>query len=270
MRKISSWAKVSKKAIIEEDVIIHPFTIVEDNVKIGKGTEIFSNVVILNGTEIGKNNKIYPGCVLGALPFDLKYQGEDSYLRIGNNNIIHEGTTISKATGNGKVTIIGDNNFIMAYIHIAHNCKIGNNNIIANHTQIGGHCEIFDYVNIGGNCGLHQYVRVGSYAFVGAFSYLKKDLLPFMIGEGNPFRVYGINTIGLLRANFEKEKIAILKKIYRAIYFSKFNLKVAIEYIKSNFPKIPEIELIINFVKETKRGICLRSPIKELDRPLEK
>ncbi|MCS7249399.1 MAG: acyl-ACP--UDP-N-acetylglucosamine O-acyltransferase [candidate division WOR-3 bacterium] len=260
MRKISSWAKISKKAIIEDEVIIYPFVVIEDNVKIGRGTEIFSNVIILKGTEIGENNKIYPGCVLGVLPFDLKYQGEESYLKIGNNNIIHEGTTISKATGKGEATIIGDNNFIMAYIHIAHNCKIGNNNIITNHTQIGGHCEIFDYVNIGGNCGIHQYVRIGSYAFVGAFSYLKKDLLPFMIGEGNPFRVYGINSIGLLRANFDKEKIAILKKVYKIIYFSKFNLSQAINYINENLPKIPEIELIIDFIKKTKRGICLRSP----------
>lgn len=258
MAKRTSFSKVSKKAIIEEDVIIHPFVIIEEGVKVGKGTEIYPFVQILKGCEIGKNNQIFSGCALGVLPFDLKYQGEDTYLKIGDNNIIHEGTTISKATGKGEATIIGSNNFIMAYCHIAHNCKIGNHNIITNHTQIGGHCEIFDYVNIGGSTGLHQYVRVGSYGFVGAFSYLKKDLLPFMIGEGNPFYIFGINTIGLKKANFSKEKIEILKKVYRIIYHSRFNLSGAIEYIKENLPKIEEILILINFIKNSQRGICLK------------
>jgi len=259
LKKLSPLAKISKKAIIEEEVIIHPFVIIEDDVKIGKGTEIFPYTVIFKGTEIGKNNKIYHGCLLGLVPFDLKYKGENSFLKIGDNNIIQAYTQISKATGEGNFTIIGNNNFIMAYCHIAHNCQIGNNNIITNHTQIGGHCEIFDYVNIGGNCGIHQYVRIGSYAFVGAFSYLKKDLLPFMIGEGNPFKVFGINTVGLKRANFSKEKIEILKKVYRIIYRSKLNLSQALKYIEENLEKIEEIKLIIDFIKNSKRGICLKT-----------
>ncbi|MEO0100520.1 MAG: acyl-ACP--UDP-N-acetylglucosamine O-acyltransferase [candidate division WOR-3 bacterium] len=256
--KISSLAIIDKSVEIEEEVKIFPYAIVEKNSFIGRKTIIYPFAVIGEGTIIGPENKIYQGVIIGMPPLDLKYKGEKSRVVIGRGNVIREYTTIHRATGKGKETKIGDHNFIMAYCHISHNCQIGNHNIITNFAQIAGHCQIFDFVNIGGMAGIHQHVRIGSYAFVGACSYLKKDLLPFMIGEGNPFRVRGVNITGLKRNHFPKEKIALLKKIYRLIFRSRLNLSDALKEIKK-FPPSPEINLLLDFIVQSRRGIELKT-----------
>lgn len=256
--KISPLAIIDKSAEIEEGVEILPYVIVGKKVFIGKNTIIYPFSLIAEGTVIGPSNKIYQGVIIGLPPLDLKYKGEKTRVIIGKGNIIREYTTIHKATGIGEETKIGDYNFIMAYCHISHNCQIGNYNVITNFCQIAGHCQVFDFVNIGGMTGVHQYVRIGSYSFVGACSYLKKDLLPFMIGEGNPFRVRGINTVGLKRNNFSPEKLTLLKKVYRLIFRSKLNLKDALRQIQK-LPPSEEITLLLDFVAKTQRGIELRT-----------
>ncbi len=252
--EISPLATVHPSAEIGEGVKIFPYVTIERNTFIGQNTIIYPFSVIGEGTIIGPDNKIYQGVIIGTPPLDLKYKGEESRVRIGRGNVIREYTTIHKATKEGEETVIGDENLIMAYCHIAHDCWIGNKNIITNHTQIAGHCQIFHFANIGGMTGIHQEVRIGSYAFVGACSYLKKDLLPFMIGEGNPFRVRGVNLVGLKRNRFPREKILLLKKIYRLIYRSNLNLKE----VKKELAKMAEIEeigLLLNFINSTIRGI---------------
>ncbi len=253
---ISHLSIVEKSAVIEDGVKIYPYVVIEKRCHIGQGTVIYPFSFIGEGTIIGEGNKIYQGVIIGLPPLDKKYQGEKTRVTIGRGNIIREYTTIHKATGRDQETKIGDNNFIMAYCHISHNCQIGSYNIITNQTQIAGHCQIFDFVNIGGMVGIHQFVRVGSYAMVGACSYLKKDLPPFMIGEGNPFRVRGINTVGLRRNNFSEKRISLIKNLYRIIYRSQLNLKDALAQIKK-LPRTSEIDLLLNFIESTRRGIEL-------------
>ncbi|MEM3036353.1 MAG: acyl-ACP--UDP-N-acetylglucosamine O-acyltransferase [Thermoplasmata archaeon] len=248
---------IGKKARVHKSVIIGKYTIIEDGAEIGANTEIGSYVLIKSGTRIGKNNKIYSGAQLGTDPQDYHFKEEYSECIIGDNNIIREYATISRATGENNKTIIGDNNFIMTYVHIAHNCKIGNNTVIASGTQIAGYVEIDDYTYIGGLAGIHQFCRVGKYAMLGAKSYLNKDLPPYFLARGNRARIYGINRTGLLRHNFCGADIEEIKKIFRLIYKSEKNLNEIILLLKNNVSKKFSQE-VINFIKNSRRGILLK------------
>jgi UDP-N-acetylglucosamine acyltransferase len=255
---IAESAKVDKSVILGKNVKISPFAIIsaktkiEDNVKIGPYVFIEGNVEIGEGCEIG------PGVIIGSTPLDYNFKGEISKVTIGKRNIIREYTTIHRATGKNKVTEIGDDNFIMAYVHIAHNCKIGNNTIITNCSQLAGYVEIEDYANIGGMVGIHQYVRVGRLAMVGACSYLSKDLLPYLIGQGNPFQVRGLNLVGLRREHLNQKRIATLTKAYRLIYRSKFNLSQALAKIKKELPITEDLKIFLDFIRKSRRGIELK------------
>ncbi|RKY32093.1 MAG: acyl-[acyl-carrier-protein]--UDP-N-acetylglucosamine O-acyltransferase [Candidatus Omnitrophota bacterium] len=255
MRKIHPTAVVSPKAEIGENVEIGPYAVIEENVKIGDGTLIGPFVHICGYTEIGKNCKIFTGATVGSIPQDLKYKGEITYLKIGDGNIIREYVTINPATEAGESTIIGNNNLIMAYAHIAHNCRIGNNVIISNCGTLAGHVVIEDFAIIGGMVGIHQFCRVGSYSIVGGCSKITKDIIPFSLADGHPARPYGLNIIGLKRRNFPSEKIKIIKKAYKILFRSGLNISSALKELEK-MEKCEEISHLIEFIRSSTRGIA--------------
>lgn len=254
MSNIHPLSIVDSKAEIAESAIIGPYCRIGPNVIIDENTIIQSHTVIDGRTYIGKNCIIYPFVSIGLEPQDVKYKNEDTKVYIGNNNVIRENVTIHKGTskGNGE-TRIGDNNFIMAYAHIAHDCKVGSNVIFVNLVSLGGHVIVEDCAAIGAYSGIHQFCRVGKYSFVGAYTAVTQDVLPFSIVAGNRAKLYGINSIGLHRHNFEKERINTIKKAVGII--KRMNLTNAIETLMKHFPDDLDIKYIIDFVKESKRGI---------------
>ncbi len=255
--KIHPTAFVSKKAVIYEDVIIGHFCVIGDEVTIMKGAKLLSNVVVEGNTVIGENCTIYPFTSIGLPPQDLKYKNEKTGVRIGNNNIIRENVTIHKGSVKGDgLTEIGESNFLMAYTHIAHDCKIGNSIIMANATTLGGHVQVEDFAFIGGLVAVHQFARIGAYCMIGGFSGVAQDVVPYMIASGERAKLYGPNAIGLKRRGFSDETINILKKAYKILFREKNTLNSAIEKLQRNFPDVPEIEYIIDFIGKSERGIC--------------
>ncbi len=244
---------IAEGAKIDPTTRIGPFSIIEDGVEIGPNNIIGAGVIIKQGTIIGEENIIYSGAQLGVAPQDYHFQGEASFCIIGNHNIIREYATISRATGGGEKTIVGDRNFIMTYVHIAHNVKMGNNIIIASGTQIGGYVEIEDYATIGGLAGIHQFCHIGKYAMLGAKSYLNKDLLPYLLASGNRACVYGVNTRGMQNHNFGWPEIDEIKRLFKIIYQVK-NLDECKKRLNDESGNYA-LEFL-NFIKKMKRGLC--------------
>ncbi len=256
-KEIHPTAIIEPGVEIEEEVSIGPFCILREGVHIMKGTRLVSNVIIEGKTEIGENCTVYPFTSLGFPPQDLKYKGEKTALKIGNNNIIREYTTIHRASvGGDGITTIGDNNFFMAYVHIAHDCKIGNSITMANVATLAGHVLIEDYAIIGGLVAIHQFTRIGAYAMVGGFSGVNQDIPPYMISSGTPAKLFGLNTIGLKRQGFSDHIINELKKAYKILFREKRTLKDAIKKIQEDLPYTDEIKHLIEFIQKNKRGIC--------------
>ncbi len=256
MPRIHPSAIVSKEAEIGNDTIIGPFVVIEGKVKIGRSCIIGPNVHITGNVEIGENCKIFTGAAIGNEPQDLKYKGERSFLKIGKNNTIREFVTINSATGENQYTLLGDNNLLMAYVHVAHNCIVGNNCIIANGATIAGHVFIDDYSIIGGLVGIHQFSRVGKHSITGGCSKITKDIIPFVMADGHPARPYGINTIGLRRRGFSDEKISLIEEAYKILFRRNFTIKQAIELLENKYGDIPEIQEIISFIRSSsERGI---------------
>jgi UDP-N-acetylglucosamine acyltransferase len=255
MKKIHPTAIISEKAHMSKDVEIGPYSVIADNVKIGKGTIIFNNVTIAGRTEIGEDNKIFSGAVIGSPPQDLKYKGEESFLFIGNNNIIREFVTINPGTENNS-TRIGDNNLIMAYSHIAHDCHVGDRCIFANNATLAGHVIVEDGVVIGGLSAVHQYVRIGKMSIIGGCSKVVQDVPPFATCDGHPAKVYSINLIGLRRANVSKDVIRQLKVAFKILFHSGLSFPSALKKIKDKFTDFPsELSHLINFIRSSKRGV---------------
>ncbi len=237
---------------IGENVEIGPFTFIENGVKIGRNTKIENNVILKEGTIIGENCHIHSGVILGDLPQDLNFRGEKSFLIIGNKVVIREYCVIHRATGEEKATIIGDDCYIMACAHLGHNVKLGKRVVIANATQVGGYVEIGDQAFVSGLVGIHQFVRIGKLAMIGGLSKIVKDIPPYVLADGNPARIYGINTVGLKRANFSLEKRNLIKEIYHILY-SNLPFEERIKKI-SDFEE-DEAKEIIDFIKNSKRGL---------------
>ncbi|MEW6109919.1 MAG: acyl-ACP--UDP-N-acetylglucosamine O-acyltransferase [Nitrospirota bacterium] len=255
--KIHPAAIVDRKAEIESDVEIGPFCIIKKGVRIKKGTKIISNVIIEGSTEIGENCAIYPFSSIGFPPQDLKYKKEDTKLFIGNNNIIREYTTIHRASvGGDGITSIADNNYLMAYVHIAHDCKIGSNIIMANAATLAGHVQVEDYAVIGGLVAIHQFTRIGRYAMVGGFSGIGQDIPPYMVASGARAKLFGPNTIGLKRHGFSDSAINTIKKAYKILFREKRTLKDALKKLQEDIQHSDEIRHIIEFIEKNKRGIC--------------
>lgn len=254
--KIHPTAIVHSEAQLDEDVEIGPYAVVDKNAKIGKSTCIEGFAQILGYTQIGKNCHIFPYAIIGSIPQDLKYKGEKSFVVIGDNNIIREFVTVNPGTEENTSTVIGNNNLIMAYSHIAHNCKIGDNNILANAATLAGYVEIENRVVIGGLVAIHQFCRVGSFSIIGGCSKVVQDIPPYSLCDGHPAKVRGINIVGLKRAGFPKEKIEIIRKAYKIIFFENHTFSVARQIILKELPLLEEINKLLDFISSSKRGIA--------------
>ena len=257
MTNIHSTAIIHPKAKIGKDVTIGPFAVIGENAKIGDGTEIGSHIVIEGWTSIGKNCRIFPFSSIGTPPQDITYSGEKTMVTIGDQNIIREYTTIHRGTkkGGGE-TVVGSHNYIMAYVHIAHDCHIGSHIIMANAATLGGHITVEDHAVIGGLTGIHQFVRVGMYAMVGACSAVSLDVPPYVSAVGNRATLYGLNIIGLKRHGFNKKQVSHIKKAYTILFRSKLSLKEAIVKIEEDMGDSEEVKRMVEFIKGSKRGIC--------------
>jgi len=252
---IHPTAIVDPEAELGKDVSIGPFTIINEGVRIGDNVQIGSNVLIDSGAIIGRNCKIHHGVVLGTPPQDLKFGGEKTYLEIGENTVIREYATINRGTRHrGKVTV-GSDCFIMMYAHVAHDCIIGNNVILANSVNIAGHVEVEDYAIIGGVVPVHQFTRIGAHSIIGGGFRVPKDVPPYILAGGYPLRYMGLNIIGLKRRNFSANTILTLKKACRILFQSQYNTTQAVEKIKSEIEPLPEIKHLLEFIEKSERGI---------------
>ncbi len=254
---IHPTALISPNAKIDSDVDIGPYTVVEDDVEIGSGTKIGPLCRITGHTIIGKNNSIFSHSVIGSIPQDLKYKGEKSWVIIGDGNKIREFVTINPGTGEEGKTIIGNNNLIMAYAHIAHDCILNNGVIVANVGNLAGHVLIEDKAIVGGVIGVHQFVRIGELAIIGGCSKVVQDIPPYSTCDGHPARVKGLNLIGLKRANFEAERIDVLKKVFKILFFSGYPLTKGIEIVEKEYSAFAEVKHLIEFIQNSRRGICI-------------
>jgi len=248
-------AIISPEAELDEEVVVGPYTIIEGKVRIGRATVIGPHVHILGNTTIGENCRIFTGAVLGSIPQDLKYRGEETYLKIGDHNTIREFVTMNPGTSKGESTVIGNHNLFMANVHIAHNCTIGNHVIIANLGALAGHVVVEDYAIIGGVTGVHQFCRIGAHSITGGCSKITKDILPFIMADGHPALPCGINKIGLKRRNFPQEKINILEEVYRILFRSGLNISAGLKELEK-LPPCEEIDQIIRFIRNSQRGIA--------------
>ena len=252
---IHPTALIAPSAKIANEVNIGPFCIVEDNVVIKSGTSLKSSVYIGHNTSIGHDCQIFQNTVIGEIPQDLKYGGEDTKLIIGNRTKIREFCTINRGTkANGK-TIIGDDCLLMAYVHIAHDCLIGDNIILANGVQSGGHVEIQDWAIIGGMTPIHQFTKIGCHTFIGGGYRIVQDIPPYILATGEPLKYSGVNNVGLRRRGFPPDVRNLIKKIYKIIFKSTSNLSDAIKLINDKDKKTKEIKVILDFIKNSNRGL---------------
>jgi UDP-N-acetylglucosamine acyltransferase len=254
---IHNLAIIHKNAQIGEDVSIGPFAVIGENVVIGKGNKIGAHVVIDGWTQIGEYCEFCTGAVIGSPPQDLKYKGEKTRLIIGNHNIFREYVTVNTGTvEGGGVTTLGDHCLMMAYSHVAHDCHIGSHVNFGNCAGLSGHITVEDYAIIGGLSGIHQFVRIGAHCIVGGCTGVAQDIPPYMMASGERAKIYGLNKVGLKRRNFSDESIKALQKTYRILFRSKLSTKHALEKIKADIQRCPEVDHLIEFIEKSERGIC--------------
>ncbi len=252
---IHPTAVVHPDARIGHNVKIGPFTLIGPNVTIGADCEIASSVVIDGRTTIGNGNKIFPGAVIGLPPQDFKYADEVSYVEIGDHNTIREYVTVHLASGENETTRIGDNNLLMAYVHIAHNCVLGDSLVLANAVNLAGHVKIGDWAILGGMTPVHQFVRIGAHAFIGGGSRVAQDVPPFVRVAGSPVEVCGLNSVGMKRRGFSEEALVNLKKAYRLLYRSGLNVSQALEQMALVCQLDTHLEELMAFIRRSERGI---------------
>ena len=262
---IHATAVVHPGARIGAGTVVGPFASIGEHVVIGRDCKVGASSVIDGWTEIGDGNEIFPMVSIGLVPQDLKFGGEPTRVRIGNRNVVREFVTIHRGTaGGGGLTSIGDHNLLMAYTHVAHDCHVGNETIFGNAATLAGHVYVDDYANIGAFSGVHQFCRVGRHAFIGGYSVVTKDALPFVKSVGNRARVYGINTIGLMRRGFPQDTITKLRRAYRYLLHS--NTSRALTQIERD-PSLrcAEVQYLVEFIRTSKRGVGLRRPSRRLE-----
>jgi UDP-N-acetylglucosamine acyltransferase len=256
MSFIHEAAIVSPRAEIGDDCYIGAFSTIGDRVVLGNGVRLESHVVVDGKTFIGDETHVYPFVSIGLAPQDLKYQGEATETRIGRRNHIREFVTIHRGTANGGgLTEIGDDNLLMAQAHVAHDCHVGNEVIMANAATLAGHVRIYDRANIGAYSGVHQFCRIGVEAFVGGYSVIVKDALPFAISQGNHAKCYGLNRVGLRRRGYSKETIEKLHHAYHLLLSAKLNTTQAVEKIKEEIEDCAEVDLLVGFIESSQRGV---------------
>jgi UDP-N-acetylglucosamine acyltransferase len=252
-----SLTSIHPEARIGANVVVEPFTSIAQHVEIGEGTWIGPNVTIMDYVKIGKNCKIFPGAVIGAVPQDLKFAGEVTYVEIGDNTTLREYVTVNRGTAaSGKnITRVGSNSLLMSYVHVAHDCHVGNQVILASFTGLAGEVEVHDNAIIGGSSGAHQFCRVGVHAMVSGGSFFGKDVPPYALAGRRPLAFGGVNIIGLRRRQFTNEQIALIGDIYKVIYQSGLNVTDACSKVEADFPASAERDTILDFIRTSKRGI---------------
>jgi UDP-N-acetylglucosamine acyltransferase len=256
MPNIHSTAIVQPSARLAQDVEIGAYTIIGGEVEIGAGTKVGPHVVITGLTRIGRGNRIYQFSSLGDIPQDKKYGGEPTRLEIGDGNVIREFCSFNTGTAqDAGVTRVGNDNWIMAYVHIAHDCQIGNSTVLANNAQLAGHVHLQDHAVLGGFVGIHQFVRVGAHCMIGGGSIVKQDVPPFVLVDGNPAAPRGINSEGLRRRGFSAESIGAIKEAYRVLYRSNLSLPEAREQIADQAAGVQALALLVDFLGAGTRGI---------------
>ncbi|RJP28004.1 MAG: acyl-ACP--UDP-N-acetylglucosamine O-acyltransferase [Candidatus Omnitrophota bacterium] len=263
---IHPTAVISNKAKLGKGVSIGPYSVIGDGVNIADNVKIANSCTITGNTSIGANCNIFSGAVIGSVPQDLKYKGENSFLVIGKDNTIREFCTFNPGTSEGSKTIIGDGNLFMAYTHVAHDCVVGNNCIIANVGTLAGHVTIEDGAVIGGIVAIHQFVRVGTLSIIGGCSKVVQDIPPFSTCDGHPARVYGLNLIGLRRKQIPRQSITCLNSAFNILFTRGISIKHALEEIeKAKLSENQEVGYLVNFIKNSKRGLSrsCRSPKEE-------
>ncbi len=253
---IHPTAVVHPAAKLAEGVEVGAYSVIGEHVSVGKGTQIASHVLVEGWTTIGERNHIFPFSSIGTPPQDIGYKNEETYLIIGNDNVIRECATIHRATTKEDLsTVIGNGNFLMAYSHVAHDCKLGNNIIMANSVALGGHIVIGDCAILGGIVAVHQFVRIGSYAIIGGQSAVSQDIPPYVSAAGNRAKLYGLNLVGLKRRGFSDDIINTLKKVYKIVFRSALTQEEACRRVTEEFPGSPEAMHLVGFMKSSKRGV---------------
>jgi len=252
---ISPLASVSNQAKIDHNVRIDAFSNIHENVEIGEGTIIHSNVSIFPGTRIGKNCEIFPGAVIGVIPQDLKFDGEDTTVEIGDNTKIRECVTIHRATKDRWKTVIGSNCLLMTYVHVAHDCQIGNHVILASYTGLSGHVVIDDFAILEGKVAAQQFVHIGKHAFIGGASLVRKDVPPYIKAAREPLTFAGVNSVGLRRRGYTDEQVRLIEDVYRCIYVQNSNVSKGIAAVLETIPETDIRDEIIAFIQGSDKGV---------------
>lgn len=252
---ISTQANISKDATLGENVTVEAFTTIRENVTIGDGTHIHPNVTIYPGTTIGKNCEIFPGAVIGVKPQDLKFEGEETTVEIGDNTVIRECVTIHRGTKDKWVTRVGNNCLLMTYVHVAHDCQVGNNVILASFVGLAGHNIIEDYAILEGKVGTQQFMRIGAHSFVAGGSLVRKNIPPFVKAAREPLGFAGVNSVGMRRRGFSEADVKTIEDVYRLLFVMNNNLKKGIEAVMEQIPDTPIRNQILDFIAESDKGI---------------
>lgn len=252
---ISPLACVHPGAKIDPTAEVGPFVYIEDNVEIGAGTVVMANASVMWGTRIGKNCRIFPSAVVGAVPQDLKFHGEETYAIIGDNTTLRECATVHRGTASKGQTVVGSNCLIMAYCHVAHDCVLHNNIIMSNAVQLAGEVEVDDFAIIGGGTLVHQFTHIGKHVMIQGGSKVNKDVPPYAIVAREPIQYCGINSVGLNRRGFTREQIGSIQETYRMVYSPLYNISQAVEHAEQEIAQTPERDLILDFIKASTRGI---------------
>lgn len=254
---IHPTAIVDGEAELGQGVVVGPWALVGPRVRIGDGTEIGPRVLIERDTTVGEDCRIFNGAVLGTDPQDLKFQGENTVLEVGDRTVIREFATLNRGTSASGRTSVGSDCLLMAYVHVAHDCELGNHVILSNSVNMAGHVVIEDWVIVGGMTPIHQFVRIGAHAFVGGASRVSQDIPPYCRVAGNPSSLYGLNSVGLERRGFSPEVRASLKKAYRILFQSKLNLSQALARAEAEVQGVPEVGHLLSFIRSSERGITV-------------
>ncbi len=255
---ISTLASVHPGAKLGNNIIIEPFAVVHDNVTVGDNSIIMSHAVLMPFSRIGKNCKIFPSAVIGAMPQDLKFAGEDTTVEIGDSTTIREFVTVNRGTKDKWKTVIGNHSLLMAYAHVAHDCTIGNHVIIANGVQLAGHVDIGDYAIIGGLSGAHQFTRIGAHTYIAGHTVIRKDVPPYIKAAREPMSYMGLNIVGLQRRKFLSEQIDTLSKIYHLLFVGNHSTSTAIKLINEQVSDGELKNEVLQFVQDSKIGIIKR------------
>lgn len=252
---ISKLAYIHPDAKLGNEVTVEPFAYVAGNVTIGDGTWIGPNATIMDGARIGKNCRIFPTAVISGIPQDLKFKGEDTTAELGDNTTVREAATVNRGTAAAGKTVVGSNCLLMATSHVGHDCHIGDNCIIGNGTGLAGEVKVEEWAILSGGTLVHQFARIGAHAFIGGGSKIRIDVPPFVKADREPLSYLGLNTVGLTRRGFTKERIDEIHNIYRVLYQNNMNLSQALEYVEKEFKPSPDRDYIISFIRNSERGV---------------